>query len=108
MYLTKQIRALKISANYNESMDLKSEGIRLYGAARCHKTQFYLDYFRQKGLEVIFLDVEQDAAAATELRSFYTTGKLNFPTILVKGKKLRNPRTAELENWLEKKGFTVS
>lgn len=89
-------------------MSTLSDGIRLYGAARCHKTQYYLDYFQQRGLDVLFLDVEQDEAAATELRSLYTTGKLNFPTILVKGKKLRNPRTAELEKWLEKKGFAGS
>ena len=79
--------------------------IRVYGAARCHKTQFYLDFFREKQLEVMFLDVEKDQAAAAELRSLYTTGKLNFPTILLNGKKLRNPRIEELEKWLEKKGI---
>ncbi|MEM7656433.1 MAG: glutaredoxin family protein [Bacteroidota bacterium] len=78
-------------------------GIRLYGAARCHKTQFYLTHLKEKGIEHIFLDVEEDEAAAIELRSLYESGKLNFPTFLIHGKKLRNPRIEELEKWLEKK-----
>lgn len=76
--------------------------IKIYGASRCHKSRFYLDYFKSKKLDVTFLDVEQDKNAAKELRSLYTSGKLNFPTILLGDKKLRNPRTIELEKWLIK------
>jgi arsenate reductase-like glutaredoxin family protein len=82
-------------------MDKKD--IRVYGAERCHKTQFYLQYFRDKQLAADFLDVERDETAARELRGLYTTGKLNFPTILIKDKKLRNPRIEEIEQWLVKK-----
>lgn len=83
-------------------MKEKKNDIRLYGAARCHKTQFYIDFFKNKQLEFTFLDVEADETAASELRSLYTNGRLNFPTITINGKKLRNPRTTELERWIEK------
>ena len=39
--------------------------------------------------------------AAEELRSLYETGKLNFPTILVNEKKLRNPTDKELIKWTQ-------
>ena len=84
-------------------MNISKCDIRVYGAARCHKTRFYLDYLKNNQLGFEFLDVEKDLEAAAELRSLYTTGKLNFPTILVKGKKLRNPSIPELEKWMAKK-----
>ena len=77
--------------------------IRVYGTARCHKTQFYMDFFRTKNLPFTFLDVEENEDFAEELRGLYENQKLNFPTILLNNKKLRNPRTAELEKWLIKK-----
>lgn len=85
-------------------MTSRPPGIRLYGAARCHKTQFYLSYLREQGIEHVFLEVEQEEAAAEELRGLYESGKLNFPTFLIHGKKLRNPRIEVLEKWLEKLG----
>lgn len=83
-----------------------TKNIRLYGAARCHKTQFYITYFQNKNLDFTFLDVEKSEEAAAELRSLYENRKLNFPTILIKDKKLRNPRTEEIEKWLIKKEIT--
>ena len=85
--------------------DKQPKEIKLFGAARCHKTRYYQDLLQQKELEYIFYDVEEDEAAAQELRSLYTTGRLNFPTLLIDSKKLRNPRLPELEKWLEKKGY---
>lgn len=78
--------------------------IILYGARRCHKTQFYLNYFKERNLELAFFDVEKDLEAAINLRKLYTSGKLNFPTIIIQGKKLRNPSIDEIEKWLLKKG----
>ncbi len=88
-------------------MKVFDKGIRVYGAERCHKTRFYIDFLKKKNLDFVFLDVEKDAEAALELKSLYTTGKLNFPTILVRGKKLRNPRIEELEKWILKKGIKL-
>lgn len=87
-------------------MQFSKEEIRLYGAARCHKTQFYIDFFQNKNLNFTFLDVEKSEEAAEELRSLYENRKLNFPTILIKDKKLRNPRTEEIDKWLTKKATT--
>ena len=75
--------------------------IKIYGALRCHKSCFFF-YFKSKKLDVEFLAVEKDKTAAKELRSLYTSGKLNFPTIVLGGKKLRNPRTIDLEKRLIK------
>ena len=76
--------------------------IKLYGAARCHKTQHYQKYFRERNLEVEFLDVEESEIHEEELRSLYTNRKLNFPTILLDSKKLRNPSDEELSKWIDK------
>lgn len=62
-----------------------------------------MDYFRKLGIPFTFLDVEENEMFAEELRNLYITRKLNFPTIVIKGKKLRNPRDKELEKWLIKK-----
>lgn len=77
--------------------------IKLYGADRCHKTQHYLRLLKEHQLDFVFLDVEKNEDHARELRSLYTTGKLNFPTITLDTKKLRNPTDAELLKWIERK-----
>ena len=76
--------------------------IKLYGTDRCHKTQFYLEVLDDTGIPYEFLDVEINEDHAAELRGLYINNKLNFPTILIGSKKLRNPNKAELEKWLNK------
>lgn len=76
--------------------------IKLYGSGECHKSNFYKKYLYETGFEYNFLDVIQNKTAAEELRSLYTSGKLNFPTITIGTKKLRNPSVDELEKWLNK------
>lgn len=76
--------------------------IKLYGADRCHKTQHYLRFFKTHQLDFVFLDVEKNEDHANELRALYTTGKLNFPTITLDSKKLRNPSDIELLKWVNK------
>ena len=78
---------------------MKSE-IKLYGAERCHKTQHYKLFFKQRHLDYMFLDVEENLDFAEELRNLYSNRKLNFPTITIKTKKLRNPSEKELLKWL--------
>jgi len=77
--------------------------IKLFGAARCHKTQYYQKYFKERNLDFEFLDVEEDESNAEELRSLYTNRKLNFPTIVLDNKKLRNPSDEELSKWIQKR-----
>ena len=75
--------------------------IKLFGADRCHKTQFYLHLLDSTGLPYEFLDVEANKDHAETLRGLYTNRKLNFPTITIGSKKLRNPREDELQKWLK-------
>ncbi|KAA5828024.1 glutaredoxin family protein [Algibacter amylolyticus] len=76
--------------------------IKLYGANRCHKTQYYKRYLEGLNLNYSFLDVELNNAFAEELRALYTNRKLNFPTLVIGQKKLRNPSDAELKKWINK------
>ncbi len=74
--------------------------VKLYGAERCHKTQYYKTFLEARHINYVLLDVEINARYAEELRDLYTNRKLNFPTITIGGKKLRNPSVNELEKWL--------
>lgn len=73
--------------------------VKLYGAARCHKTQYYIDWFNSRSIDFKFLDVEENEEYAKELRQLYETRKLNFPTITVGSKKLRNPTEQDLQKF---------
>ena len=84
-------------------MSFFKKDIQLYGAARCHKTQHYLNFFQEKNILFTFFDVEEDEAYAEALRNLYENRRLNFPTIMIKNKKLRNPNDNELLKWLSKK-----
>ncbi|MDT0558918.1 glutaredoxin domain-containing protein [Ichthyenterobacterium sp. W332] len=76
--------------------------IKLYGADRCHKTQHYKTFLETRNLDYEFLDVERNSNAAAELRNLYKNRKLNFPTITITTKKLRNPSDKDLLKWIEK------
>nr|WP_321236109.1 N-acetyltransferase [uncultured Psychroserpens sp.] len=76
--------------------------IKLYGANGCHKTHYYQILLDKTGLPYTFLDVEAHKDHAEELRGLYENRKLNFPTITIGSKKLRNPDKEELEKWLNK------
>lgn len=76
--------------------------IQLFGTERCHKTQYYKTFLETRNINYAFLDVEESVNFAQELRNLYSTGKLNFPTITINDKKLRNPSDKELQKWLDK------
>jgi predicted GNAT family acetyltransferase/glutaredoxin len=76
--------------------------IKLYGASGCHKTHYYQLLLDKTALPYQFLDVEKNKEFAEELRALYENRKLNFPTITIGKKKLRNPYKEELEKWLNK------
>ena len=76
--------------------------IKLYGTDGCHKTHYYQLVLNETGLSYLFLDVEKNANHAEELRGLYENRKLNFPTITIGAKKLRNPYKEELYKWLYK------
>ena len=76
--------------------------IKLYGAAGCHKSNYYRMLLDRTNLPYQFLDVENNESSAEELRNLYENRRLNFPTITIGKKKLRNPYKEELEKWLNK------
>ena len=78
--------------------------IKIYRTKRCHKTQYYISFFKTRNLNYAFLDVVQSEENAEELRNLYENKKLNFPTITINNKKLRNPSDKELLKWIELQG----
>ena len=76
--------------------------IKLFGAERCHKTKYDQAYLDKKGLAYSFLDVEKNERYAKDLRHLYEKKRLNFPTITLGTKTLRNPSDADLNKWIEK------
>jgi uncharacterized protein len=76
--------------------------IKLYGADGCHKTNYYKLVLDEIGLPYEFLDVEANEDHAEELRGLYENRKLNFPTITIGKKKLRNPYKEDIIKWMNK------
>jgi len=76
--------------------------IRFYGTERCHKTKYYQELLKELNKDFVFMDVEENENNADELRALYENKKLNFPTITIGTKKLRNPKKEDLEKWLTK------
>lgn len=76
--------------------------IKLYGEKGCHKTHYYQLVLDEIGLPYKFLDVEANEDHAKELRGLYESGKLNFPTITIGKKKLRNPYKEDIIKWMNK------
>lgn len=76
--------------------------IKLFGTEMCHKTQYYKTFLKTRNLDYAFLDVIQNEKNAEELSNLYDNRKLNFPTITINDKKLRNPSDKDLLKWLDK------
>ena len=76
--------------------------IKLYGAGSCHKTNYYKILLDKTEMPYQFLDVEKNKDHAEELCGLYENRKLNFPTITIGEKKLRNPSDKDLIKWIEK------
>lgn len=76
--------------------------IKLYGTEGCHKTKYYQLLLDETKLPYQFLDVESNERYAIELRGLYENSNLNFPTITIGSKKLRNPYKEDLYKWLNK------
>ena len=83
--------------------------VRLYGAYRCHKTRLYAAELKEHGVDFILRDVEDDAEAAVELRALFGNdpdGHTKFPTLLINGKRVRNPRLRDLVRILAHEGLS--
>tara|TARA_B100000809_G_C15140596_1_gene533047 strand:+ start:8374 stop:8904 length:531 start_codon:yes stop_codon:yes gene_type:complete len=76
--------------------------VKVYGTESCHKSNYYKNFLTDSGVSYEFLEVELNKENAEELRRLYENRKLNFPTITIGEKKLRNPNIEELDAWLNK------
>ena len=77
----------------------------LFGTIDCHKTRFYEDVLRSREIDFVLKDVTRDKAAEDELRTLFSNRQAHFPTFLIAGKKLRNPKLRELERALAHAGI---
>ena len=75
--------------------------IKLFGTESCHKTQYYKTFLETRNLGYAFLDIKKNKLFAEELRNLYENRKLNFPTITINNKKLRNPSDKDLIKWID-------
>lgn len=76
--------------------------IKLYGTEKCHKTNYYKIFLETRNVDYAFLDIRQNEANEEELRNLYENRKLNFPTITILNKKLRNPSDKELRKQIDR------
>ena len=76
--------------------------IKIYGSTSCHKCLYYKNYLSDREIPFTFFDVIGNKHHAQELKNLYETGKLNFPTLVINGKKLRNPSDKLLDKYLLK------
>ncbi|MDX6748045.1 glutaredoxin domain-containing protein [Polaribacter sp. PL03] len=75
--------------------------IKLFGTESCHKTKYYKTFLETRNLDYAFLDIEKSELNAAELRNLYENRKLNFPTLTINNKKLRNPSNKDLLKWID-------
>ena len=79
--------------------------VTLYGSNECHKTLAYKRHLEGLGVGHEFLDVRLDAEAAEHLRSCYADRRLNYPTIVIGERRMRNPPLLKLEKELRRSGI---
>ena len=75
--------------------------IKMYGTEKCHKTNYYKIFLETRNVGYAFLDIRQNEANAEEQRNLYENKKLNFPTITIDNKKLRNPSDKDLQKCID-------
>lgn len=78
--------------------------VTLFGELLCHKTRFYQRALEERGVVYKLAEVDRDREAAKELAAL--TGSVDkFPTLLIKGRKLRNPSIPALDKELAGAGL---
>ena len=79
--------------------------VKLYGSKDCKKSRLYQDALTERKIDYVFLDVEANQDAASELRLLYSDGSLKFPTLLIGTLRLRNPSLRDLDRKLAHEGL---
>jgi len=78
--------------------------ITLFGEIRCPKTRFYQTALEERGLDYELAEVDKDDLAALRLVEL-TGSTTKFPTLQIKGRKVRNPKLPELDKELARAGL---
>ncbi|RIH89586.1 glutaredoxin family protein [Calidithermus roseus] len=92
--------------------------VLVYGTEWCPLTLGFRKYLQQSGIPFELHDVERDPEAEQAVRAM-NGGKLKFPMVAVgeleghwkpgdDARTLKNPRLAELQEALQRYGFTIS
>jgi hypothetical protein len=76
-----------------------TDDITLFGEVRCVKTHIYQAALDQRGITYEMAEVDKDVDAATRLAAIAGCAD-KFPTLEIKGKKLRNPSLPDLDKAL--------
>jgi arsenate reductase-like glutaredoxin family protein len=80
------------------------EDVTLFGETRCAKTRFYRAALVERGVAFELAEVDKDQIAAQRLVSL-TGSAEKFPTLEIKGRKVRNPKLADLDKELARAGL---
>ncbi|WP_226782769.1 GNAT family N-acetyltransferase [Oceaniglobus trochenteri] len=78
--------------------------LTLFGELRCHKTRFYRDALMERGVAFELAEVDKAPEAARRLTALAGDAS-KFPTLAVKGRKLRNPTLPQLDKELAHAGL---
>lgn len=73
--------------------------VTLFGEVRCPKTRFYQAALEERGVPFEMAEVDKSPEAATRLVAL-TGSAQKFPTLEIKGRKVRNPTSPELDKEL--------
>lgn len=79
--------------------------VEFYGSDDCYKTRAYRQRLETLGVPYRFLDVKHDPDAADRLRALYADKRLKYPTVVVGGRRLRNPTQTDLDKELYRSGI---
>lgn len=71
----------------------------LFGEIRCPKTRYYQSLLEERGITYEMAEVDKNPDAAERLIAL-TGSATKFPTFIIKGRKVRNPKPEELDKEL--------
>ena len=74
--------------------------VTIFGRDDCKKARVYQRALEERGVPYHFAAINQDPEAAAALAALYVDGALKAPTLLIKGRRLRNPTIHDLEKVL--------
>ena len=76
----------------------------LFGERGCRKVQYYANVLQERGIDYCLAAIDEDPKAAERLAALFD-GALKFPTLLIKGRKIRNPKLSKLDKELARAGL---